>query len=157
MTWMSVNVKMGLKLCCWKLASRMCVWAILMLVSVGAIPTPLPISPPSPPTSRRPQLVDTELLLLSQKVGTSSAERVYDYTQMTLMFNQPLYLNMPLLCTKAELPCEPQDCVPCDFTGFVEVLSFLLRILLFLLSLSSHPCCPAIHVLSGMLRSSVFR
>jgi hypothetical protein len=136
---------------------------VLLLVGVGAspflpIPTPSPISPPSPPpTSRRPQLVDTELLLLSQKVGTSSAEEVYDYTQMTLMFNQPLYLNMPLLCTKAELPCVPQDCVPCDFTGFVEVLSFLLIILLFLLSLSSHPCCPAIHVLSGMLRSSVFR
>ena len=34
-----------------------------------------------------------------------------------MTFDQPLYVNEPLLCPYAEAPCKPPpDCVPCDWT-----------------------------------------
>ena len=86
------------------------------------IPFPTPSPPPTPtPIRERPQLKGSSLIQAESVVGNE----VYEYTQMTLEFDQPLYLNEALLCAEAEFPCEPNDCVACDWTGSVDVRIFL--------------------------------
>ena len=98
------------------------------------IPSPPP-SPPPPPTPNvtRPQLIGSELIQAERVVGNEE----YKYTQMTLKFDQPLYLNEALLCAEADSSCSPKNCVPCDWTGHVEVPALSLS--LFFFSFPLHP------------------
>ena len=110
------------------------------------IPTPtpaIPVSPtPSPtPINNRPQLKSSSLIQSDTVVGNE----VYEYTQMALEFDQPLYLNEALLCAEAEYPCFPNDCVACDWTGSVDVRHLDLLIFARFSQHSpffSHPCAP---------------
>ncbi len=90
-------------------------------------PTPTPVVSPTPTpslSSNRPQLVSSQLLQAERVVGNE----LYQYTQTALLFDQPLYLNEPLVCAEAEKPCVPNTCDVCDWTGNVEVTAALFSI-----------------------------
>ena len=40
----------------------------------------------------------------------------YEWIQSAFEFDQPLYLNEPIICADLEQSCPPLDCVPCDWT-----------------------------------------
>ena len=67
----------------------------------------------------RPRLVRNSLRFLNQTV----LNIVHELAIAELEFDQDLYATLPFLCGHADQECDPQpaNCVPCDWTGSVEV------------------------------------
>ncbi len=73
---------------------------LLLVIASPFVPSPTPVPPPTPTptqTTNRPQLVSSQLIQVERVVGNE----LYQYTQMALLFDQPLYLNEPLVCAEA--------------------------------------------------------